>query len=60
MKPTALIIDDEDLARENLAMLIAEFCPEIEVIGSAGNITDAKKKIEELQPKIISQLSTFM
>lgn len=53
MKPTALIIDDEDLARENLAMLIAEFCPEIEVIGSAANITDAKKKIEELQPKII-------
>jgi two-component system LytT family response regulator len=34
-------------------MLIAEFCPEIEVIGSAANITDAKKKIEELQPKII-------
>jgi two-component system LytT family response regulator len=53
LKPTALIIDDEDLARENLAMLIAEFCPEIEVIGSAANITDAKKKIEELQPKII-------
>ena len=53
MKQTALIIDDEDLARENLAMLIAEFCPEIEVIGSAANITDAKKKIEELQPKII-------
>lgn len=53
MKPTALIIDDEDLARENLAMLISEFCPEIEVIGSAGNITVAKKKIEELQPKII-------
>ena len=53
MKPTALIIDDEDLARENLAMLIAEFCPEIEVIGSAENIIDAKKKIEDLQPKII-------
>jgi two-component system LytT family response regulator len=53
LKPTALIIDDENLARENLAMLISEFCPEIEVIGSAGNITEAKKKIEELHPKII-------
>jgi len=53
LKPTALIIDDENLARENLAMLITEFCPEIEVIGSAGNIIEAKKMIEELNPKII-------
>lgn len=53
MKPTALIIDDEELARENLSMLIADFCPEIEVVGTAGNIIEAKKKIEELQPKII-------
>lgn len=53
MKPTALIIDDEELARENLSMLIADFCPEIEVIGQAGNIEEARKKIEELHPKII-------
>ncbi len=53
MKPTALIIDDEELARENLSMLIADFCPEIEVIGQAGNIVEARKKIDELHPKII-------
>ena len=53
MKPTALIIDDEELARENLAMLIADFCPEIEVIGQAGSIIEARKKIDDLQPKII-------
>jgi two-component system LytT family response regulator len=53
MRPTALIIDDEELARENLSMLISEFCPEIEVIGTSGNIIDAKQKIESLQPKII-------
>lgn len=53
MRPTALIIDDEEPARENLSMLIQEYCPEIEVIGTASNITDAKQKIESLKPRII-------
>ncbi len=53
MKPTAVIIDDEELARENLSMLLKEFCPGIEVVGMAGNIVEGKKIIEELNPKIV-------
>ena len=42
MKLNALIIDDEELARKNLNMLLTDFCPEIEVIGDAGDIKTAK------------------
>ena len=53
MKLKALIIDDEDLARKNLNMLIDEYCPEVEVIGDAGDIKTAKEKIESLSPDVI-------
>lgn len=53
MKLTALIIDDEELARKNLAMLLNDFCPEIEVIGEAFDKESAKKKIQELNPEVI-------
>jgi two-component system LytT family response regulator len=48
-----LIVDDEELARENLRMLLEEFCPEIEVIGTAGNVKQAREKIEELSPQVV-------
>ena len=53
MKLRALIIDDEELARKNLSMLVNDYCPEVEVIGDAGNIIDAKEKIETLNPDFI-------
>lgn len=53
MKLTALIIDDEELARKNLAMLLKDFCPEIEVIGEARDKEDAKKQIEKLAPQVL-------
>lgn len=53
MKLRSLIVDDEDLARENLKILLEDFCPEIEVIGDAGNITKAKELIEELKPDVV-------
>lgn len=53
MKLKALIIDDEDLARKNLSMLLGEYCPEVDVIGDAGDIKDAKDKIEKLSPDVV-------
>ncbi|MEN8929034.1 MAG: response regulator [Flavobacteriales bacterium] len=53
MSIKALIIDDEELARENLKMMIESFCPSIEIIGSAENKEDAKSKIEALKPEVI-------
>lgn len=53
MKLRALVIDDEDLARKNLTMLLEEYCEDVDVIGEAGNIKDAKLKIEELKPDVV-------
>lgn len=53
MKLRALVIDDEDLARKNLTMLLEEYCEDIEVVGEAGNIQDARLRIEELNPDVV-------
>ena len=53
MKLRAIIVDDEDLARENLKMLLDDFCPEIEVIGDAGSTTIAKELIEAQNPDVV-------
>lgn len=50
---TALIVDDEMPARENLAMLLEEFCPNVKVLGKSGTIKDAKEKIESLHPQLV-------
>jgi len=50
---SAIIIDDEDLARKNLAMMLNENCPEVDIIGEASNITDAKVLIETKHPDVI-------
>ena len=47
---TAIIIDDERLARENLRMLLNEFCPEVEVVGAGENVAEARKLIDEKKP----------
>lgn len=53
MKIDAVIVDDELPARENLFMLLEEFCPEVNVVAKCSNITDAKEKIETLKPKLV-------
>ena len=52
MKKTAIIIDDERLARNELKKLLSDY-PEVEVIGEAGNVDEAIKLIEELIPDLI-------
>lgn len=52
-KIKAIIVDDEMMARENLHMLLNEFCPEIEVIGSAENVEDARILIQEKKPEAV-------
>lgn len=48
----ALIIDDERLARKELANLLQEY-PEIEIVGEAVNAEDAEEKIQALQPDLL-------
>lgn len=49
----ALIIDDEELARDNMRIMLTEFCEGIEVVGSAGNIDKAEILIKETNPDVI-------
>ena len=45
--------DDEQFARENLAILIQEYCPEIEIVGQAAGKEEAKAQIDKLEPDIL-------
>ncbi len=53
MKLKAIVVDDEELARKNLTMLLEEYCPTVEVIDAAGNIIEAKEKIESQKPDVV-------
>ncbi len=48
----AIIVDDEYWARVSLKDKLKEI-PEIEVIGEADSIIEAKKEIEKLKPDIL-------
>lgn len=52
-KLRSLIVDDEALARKNLHMMLEEFCPEIEVVGEADGVGEAKEKIQSLDPDVV-------
>ena len=53
MKVPVLIVDDESHARENLKLLVNEYCTTLEVVGEAKSAEEAKLKIKELKPKVI-------
>ena len=48
----AMIVDDEPLARRELRRLLAEF-PWVEIIGEAGNISEAAAAIEANAPELL-------
>jgi two-component system LytT family response regulator len=52
MKKTAVIVDDERLARNELKKMLIDYS-EIDVIGEAANADEAVKLIEELGPEIL-------
>jgi len=49
---STLIVDDEQLAREELSYLLKDF-PEIEILESASNGLEAVKLIEQLEPDLV-------
>src|SRR5690554_7699015 len=53
MELRAIIVDDEDLARKNLAIMLENYCPEIDVIGEAGDIDEAESIIKSAQPDVV-------
>ncbi len=49
---TALIIDDERLARQELRLLLAGH-PQIEIVGEAASIAEAQERIATLRPELL-------
>lgn len=47
-----LVVDDEPLARRELRRLLAAF-PAVQVVGEAGNIDEARARIEALAPEVV-------
>lgn len=48
-----VIVDDEMNARENLQLLIQDFCPEINIVGLAANADQAKILINQYSPDLV-------
>ncbi len=49
----AILIDDEEKARENLANLLNKYCPEVKVQAKAGSIADAIQPIKSEKPDLV-------
>ena len=48
-----IIIDDEQNARENLKLILDDFCPDLEVVGEAGSADEARTLIADLNPDLL-------
>ena len=51
--PTALIVDDEKKAAENLCLLLQEHCPSIQICASVHSAREGYEKIKEHSPEIV-------
>lgn len=49
----SIIVDDEPKSRSVLASILTEFCPTIELLGTANSVDDAIPLIEELKPDLV-------
>jgi two-component system LytT family response regulator len=52
-KLKTIIIDDEVNAVDFINTIIGEYCPELEVIGKAQNVTEGVRKIMESKPDLV-------
>jgi len=52
-KIRAIIVDDEERARNTLRLLLRNYCPEVEIIAVAANVPDAVLAINEHRPNLV-------
>ena len=49
----SIVVDDEASSRENILILLEEFCPEVEILGVADTVQSAAKMIEKHDPQLV-------
>jgi two-component system LytT family response regulator len=49
----AIIIDDEQRARNTLEILLQEFCPQVQIVAACNNIPEAVLKINQKRPQLV-------
>jgi len=52
-KFTAIIVDDELFGRENLRQVLETYCPEVEILGLADSVVQAKKLVSSFHPEVV-------
>ncbi len=50
---TSIIVDDELFGRENLRIVIENYCPEIEVLGCADSVVSARELVNIQHPDVV-------
>ena len=50
---SAIIVEDEKVSRKVLTEYIKKYCPDIQLLGEAGNIDEAQKLIEQNKPQLV-------
>jgi two-component system LytT family response regulator len=52
-KIKAILVDDEESARNVLTNLLTRFCPQIEIVQTCSNVMSAVEQIKEHQPDVV-------
>jgi two-component system LytT family response regulator len=52
-KIKAILVDDEESARDVLENLLLRFCPEVELLGKYSNVIDAVDAVKTLNPDLV-------
>jgi two-component system LytT family response regulator len=52
-KLKTIIVDDEPNAVDFISSIIGEYCPDLEVVGKASNVSEGIQKIQETKPDLV-------
>ena len=50
---SAIIVDDEERHHDTLSKMLSTFCPDINIVGNARNVSEAVELINDRNPKIV-------
>ncbi|NCB08802.1 MAG: response regulator transcription factor, partial [Bacteroidia bacterium] len=53
MKIKSIIVDDEKHGRENLAGILRQYCPEVDLVGEADSVETAFSLIQRINPDLV-------